>query len=121
MNARQIPGGVWEGGHVNDEVRKAGVGRGWHPLLDELHGRLMEACPDYVAHQVKEKFGTLRAYIRGNAAAYALEREYEAKSASICESCGALGRLRSSTSWRHTYCDPCEEGYLARRCRPETG
>lgn len=110
-----IPGGVWEGGHVNDDIRKQGVGKGWHPLLDELHEALMEVCPEYVTHQVKEKFGGLRAYIQGNEAAHEVEHEYEARSFLICESCGNPGRVRTSTSWYHTFCNTCEEAYLMER------
>ncbi len=87
--------------------------------------------------QVKEKFGTLRFYldvaapwdpsefaVEGNpdAGMFALRpvakaprireliREAEARSADICEGCGAPGKLRKNY-WIHTYCDLCEARY----------
>ncbi|MGH2879027.1 MAG: hypothetical protein ACRDK4_05395 [Solirubrobacteraceae bacterium] len=36
--------------------------RGWYPLLVELDEQLRALLPDYVIHQVKEKFGGLRYY-----------------------------------------------------------
>jgi hypothetical protein len=36
--------------------------RGWYPLLVELDGQLRALLPNYVLHQVKEKFGGLRYY-----------------------------------------------------------
>jgi len=36
--------------------------RGWYPLLVELDGQLRTLLPDYVIHQVKEKYGGLRYY-----------------------------------------------------------
>jgi hypothetical protein len=37
-------------------------GRGWYPLVVELDEQLRQLLPDYVIHQVKEKFGCLRFY-----------------------------------------------------------
>jgi hypothetical protein len=36
--------------------------RGWYPLLVELDAQLRTPLPNYVLHQVKEKFGGLRYY-----------------------------------------------------------
>ncbi len=36
--------------------------RGWYPLLVELDEQLHRVLPNYVLHQVKEKFGGLRYY-----------------------------------------------------------
>lgn len=35
----------------------------WYPLVTELDAALALLSPDYVVHQVKEKFGGLRYYI----------------------------------------------------------
>lgn len=35
---------------------------GWYPLIIDLNKKLAELDPDYEAHQVKEKFGSLRYY-----------------------------------------------------------
>lgn len=73
-------------------------GRGWYPLLVELDEQLRALLPNYVVHQVKEKFGGLRYYWesgddihdpddpepsipgpeRGDAERAAWEREYSA-------------------------------------------
>ncbi len=34
-------------------------GSGWSPIIDRLHRELLALDPDYVLHQIKEKFGTL--------------------------------------------------------------
>lgn len=95
-------------------------GDGWFELIDELSATLeaeivklkeqgvpVEELP--VAAQIKEKFGQLRCYMD-----YATEEMYdlidkaEAKSYTICEACGAEGKLRSG-DWMRTLCDACEE------------
>lgn len=111
---------------------------GWQPLLAELDAALRERWPGYTIAQVKEKFGTLRFYAdhnleipdfpddeagdaarerwhAGNTAPfYALIREYEVKSASICELCGAPGKLGAVGYWRSTRCTGCApDGWVA--------
>ena len=62
------------------------------------------------ASQVKEKFGLLRFYMTSATdEMYDLIREYENKSAHICEGCGAPGKLRGDT-WYVTQCDGCAKG-----------
>ena len=70
---------------------------------------------------MKEKFGSLRAYIcvpRGSGvnpdeiaiqdAAYALEHKYEALSQSVCELCGRQGaNTPSESGWWRTRCGDC--------------
>lgn len=84
-------------------------GDGWFELLKELSERL-EPEAGAVAAQVKEKFGTLRFYLRGGAtdAAWGAIDEAEAKSGETCESCGKPGSLRGK-SWVQTLCDGCSE------------
>lgn len=87
------------------------VGDGWMPVVDELNVRLARLDPDYTIAQVKEKFGGLRFYpetIRADVReqAYAIIREAEDKCSTICEVCGAPGRLRE-VRWYKTKCDDC--------------
>jgi hypothetical protein len=64
-----------------------------------------EACPQVVAIQVKEKFGTLRFYYRGgDDVVSGIERMAESMSAVTCETCGAPGVTRSG-GWIQTLCD----------------
>ncbi len=68
------------------------------------------ACPQVVAMQVKEKFGTLRFYYSGGddfvrGVAYMAE----SMSAVTCETCGAPGSARGG-GWIRTMCDTHAEG-----------
>lgn len=74
-----------------------------------------EACPQLVAIQVKEKFGTLRFYYRGG-------DEYcsgvismaEAMTSSTCEECGDVGKSMSD-GWVRVLCNTHGEEWLAHR------
>ncbi len=87
------------------------VGDGWFDLINRLCARLQalsDECgaPQAVAVQVKEKFGTLRFYVRPSndeqmAAIAAAERE----SKDICETCGTAGRLVVANGCWMTRCD----------------
>lgn len=64
-----------------------------------------EACPQVVADQVKEKFGTLRFYYHGgDSKVDGMVRMAESMSAVSCETCGSPGKLRSG-GWLQTLCD----------------
>ena len=59
--------------------------------------------------QIKEKFGTLRYYMRVHfESIFDIIAKYEDKSEHTCESCGLAGTLRRD-GWHHVSCDPCEE------------
>jgi hypothetical protein len=87
---------------------------GWSDLIDGLSQALtpliLEQPEDereqFRAFQVKEKFGGLRFYLRGDAtdAMADLIEHAERASWSICEVCGAPGRRRGR-SWIVTRCD----------------
>lgn len=71
------------------------------------------ACPQVVAMQVKEKFGTLRFYYSGgDDVVSGIERMADSMSAVMCEECGAPGRSRRG-GWIRTLCDVHaeEQGY----------
>jgi hypothetical protein len=58
---------------------------------------------------VKEKLGFLRVYAEDQTShkAKALARQFETRSAAICEVCGAAGRLRKFQGHVATRCDAC--------------
>jgi hypothetical protein len=88
-------------------------GDGWFDLLMEASIKLENQILSYpesirqdiVANQVKEKYGSLRFYI-----SYYTEEldeiidSAEKKSACVCETCGAPGKIRGS-SWLYCACD----------------
>jgi hypothetical protein len=96
---------------------------GWYPLLDDLCrtlnriiGFMPEAeRPMYAAVQVKEKFGTLRFYLRGHAHDSAAEqwiRRAEQASATVCDVCGKDGTMRGGKDgdmWLRVRCDEHED------------
>ena len=63
------------------------------------------ACPQVIATQVKEKFGTLRFYFHGgDAKVDGIVRMAESMSAVMCEDCGAPGKTRNG-GYVRTLCD----------------
>lgn len=92
-------------------------GEGWYNILDELFEKLSE-YDGIILAQVKEKFGGLRVYINGAPSGvsdevYNLIDGAEDKSYTICESCGAEGKLYDD-GWMRTHCAACEEEYQKR-------
>jgi len=91
-------------------------GDGWYDLLYQVSQQITAYAahhPDptvqqVLAVQVKEKFGTLRFYVRGaDAHIQALIDAVEAESAQICERDGTPGRLRVRQGHSQTLCDSC--------------
>ena len=81
-----------------------------------------EACPQVIATQVKEKFGTLRFYYYGgDDYCRGLESMAESMSAVTCETCGNVGKLRG-TGWYKTLCEThaLEQGYDINDMEDET-
>lgn len=72
-----------------------------------------EACPQVIASQVKEKYGTLRFYtMGGDDITWALESMAESMSARTCEVCGSPGKLLTQ-GWFRSLCKTHaeEQGY----------
>uniref|UniRef100_UPI003F5895E4 hypothetical protein n=1 Tax=Mycolicibacterium obuense TaxID=1807 RepID=UPI003F5895E4 len=95
--------------------RSLDVDAGWYALIIDTDNQLARINPDYVVHQIKEKFGTLRYYYApsdGDAtgalqdAMDAVIDEAERKSANICERCGQPGTLQKH-GWFKTLCRSC--------------
>ena len=92
------------------------VDSGWYDILKELFDNLepflnwdiVKIC------QVKEKFGGLRVYVdfHGDIDAEDVKQihdmidDAESKSLHTCESCGAIGEVRT-IGWIKTLCDDC--------------
>lgn len=87
-------------------------GDGWFDLIDTLCERLQfwtdhNRAPQVVASQVKEKFGTLRFYVReANQAQQGMIYMAEAMSARVCEQCGKPGQ---TLVHGHTHMTRCAE------------
>lgn len=81
----------------NKNIEDALIKKEFRPVPD--------ACPQVVAVQVKEKFGTLRFYIDGgDETIFGLIRMAESLSAVTCERCGNKAKTRGG-SWLLTLCD----------------
>jgi hypothetical protein len=85
-------------------------GDGWFGILRDLGDELLKVCPDAMAMQVKEKYGTLCFY-----AAHCNDEGYEAidraekLSMKTCENCGREGTTKGSVGWVLTLCVRCRE------------
>lgn len=95
------------------------VGEGWWPMIRDMCAEIHEKVKDldnavwvFQWLQIKEKFGTLRAYHNINSqidpSTYQeitdIVFKYEQKSEKTCEVCGEPGKLTSS-GWLITLCD----------------
>jgi hypothetical protein len=70
----------------------------------KFHG-VPEVCPQVIATQVKEKFGTLRFYYYGgDDYCRGVEALADSLSAVTCEDCGSPGRLLTQ-GWHRTLCE----------------
>lgn len=89
-------------------------GDGWYDIIDRAAAKLEPLIKKWVveygnpyfprATQVKEKFGTLRIYMKySNEQMDAIVAGAERQSARTCERCGAPGKLYGA-SWLYTAC-----------------
>jgi len=94
---------------------------GWYDILYDLSASLELLIQDWIrahpsgekahprAHQVKEKFGSLRFYMSfSTEEMFSAISEAEEKSIITCEACGKPGSMRK-TGWVYTFCDECFE------------
>lgn len=90
--------------------------RGWYSIVIQLDRDLAEIDPDYVVHQVKEKYAGLRYYFHASEGVTeadqqrmdALVDEAEAQCERTCEMCGEPGvRHATPHGWLRTLCAEC--------------
>jgi len=90
---------------------------GWNDIIYDMSIKLealIMALPEnerqyYRATQIKEKYGTLRAYMSAETdEMQVVIDEAEEKSAVTCEYCGQPGILRTK-GWHFTLCDECNK------------
>jgi hypothetical protein len=110
----QPPAGGAEGAEGSPEC-----GEGWRALLDRLCVRIGSTLSEgerFRFTQIKEKYGTLRAYWTGRLSepTRLLVEEAidlaEARSACTCEICGAEARLHNRGGWFATACSDHARG-----------
>lgn len=96
-------------------------GDGWFDLIDklcsEIQWHLDRNCkpgtPQFVAAQVKEKFGTLRFYgDGGDDKIHNMIWFAESFSGKLCEQCGSPAKVRDG-GWIRTLCDKHAQGEAA--------
>lgn len=91
---------AWEQKHIDEDLLDP------EPQLKMVP----EACPQVVADQVKEKFGTLRFYYHGgDDVVHGMVCLAESMSGVTCETCGKPGHLRSG-GWIQSLCDDHSNG-----------
>jgi hypothetical protein len=109
-------------------------GAGWFFLIDQLCAEIQsridrrskliakgyaikgekKKIPQFIALQVKEKFGALRIYYRGgDKYIQALVDMIENMSYSVCENCGLMNETvgRVETGWIQSLCPKCSKNY----------
>jgi hypothetical protein len=90
---------------------------GWYPIVVACDERLAAIDPDYVVHQIKEKFGTLRYYcaLSGDPGTDVCDAfdditsDAERASAITCELCGECGSLHETSHLLKTLCSSCAD------------
>lgn len=84
-------------------------GEGWKDLIDQLFTDLKALGWNGEIHQIKEKFGGLRAYVGGiiGEKGHKLIWAAEDESYKTCEDCGSKNELTTEGSWVRTLCLPC--------------
>jgi len=76
-------------------------------IMCEPHRVIEDPCTQFVAVQIKEKFGTLRLYHDGgDDYCRGVVEMAEVMSGCTCEICGSPGRT-AGAGWIRTLCDPC--------------
>jgi hypothetical protein len=78
-------------------------------ILEHGYNEVVPPCPQVVADQVKEKFGTLRFYYSGgDDVVDGMVRMAEAMTEVTCEGCGSPGERRGG-GWIRTECKTCAD------------
>lgn len=87
------------------------IGPGWYQLVLDLDRDIAKLAPDYVLHQVKEKFGGLRYYV-GEIPSDVWDQVADLKNAAeeqsfrTCEVCGTTNSVTTAgRGWVRTLCE----------------
>ena len=83
---------------------------GWWGILDKYIPQLLAIAPD-AEISIKEKYGVLRIDTVSETTNWTefteIEDAAELASSTVCEFCGAPGKLRTERRWMQTLCDRC--------------
>lgn len=101
---------------IEDSLRYD-IGLGWIPTVADLIEEIEKIHTDWSLDQVKEKFGGLRFYYSTGSTfpedslskVELLVSAAENKCDTLCEVCGAPGKVRSSMLWLKCLCLGCME------------
>lgn len=101
-------------GHIDWSIKQKAWAIKWNAEHPDDQRTVKEPCPQVVAVQIKEKFGTLRFYVDGgDEVVQGMIRMAESMSGVTCEECGNPGRSRNG-GWIRTLCDHHEAEYQNR-------
>lgn len=104
-NEKRVPSMVYYDGYSR-ELAIASVGPGWGGLINEVFDTLATIKGTIKIIQVKEKWGGLRVYTDYvNSTLDPVIADVQKRSLSICEQCGAPGKLYGG-GWIRTLCAP---------------
>jgi len=98
-----------------EEITEFSHEDGWYKILDDLLEKLQAYLTDYPNVeqlkfiQIKEKFGSLRAYTYGgDDSTYRMIRDTEEQSFTTCEVCGStMAKIRKDKGIMMCRCDYC--------------
>jgi hypothetical protein len=77
-------------------------------ILENGFREVKQPCPQVVAEQVKEKFGSLRFYYQGGDDYISGMTSFaESLSAIICEGCGVPSKITNTIGWINNLCTAC--------------
>lgn len=99
------------------KTRPIECGDGWYDLLRDLFAEVDEVVrrkgldkESIHFSQIKEKFGSLRAYIHGgDEEILKIISKYEGRSNKTCEGCGSKGSPTTDDRWMLTLCGACKQ------------
>ena len=82
------------------------ISKGWESLVEKLIDDVIAIDPKIKIQQIKQKFGGLRFYVeRYNKDVDQLIEKAEIESESICEVCGAPGKIVEKNYWLQCVCE----------------
>jgi hypothetical protein len=91
--------------HIDWSEKQAVWDVEWNEKNPDKQREVTKPCPQVIAVQVKEKFGSLRFYVEGgDDITHGMIRMAESMSELTCEVCGSPGKQRPG-GWVKTLCD----------------